>query len=93
MSGPRYRADSIEKRRIVRLDGLTLLFHRPSGITHILSVPAPEILEALGDEPADAAGIVSRLAARHDMADIAEAEPVVAARLSELEAAGLVERL
>lgn len=75
------------------MDGLTLLFHRASGLTHILTAPAPEILEALGDGPADAGAIVARLASRHDIGDGAEAEAIVAARLAELEAVGLVERL
>lgn len=93
MPGPRYRADPPEDRCLAELDGLTLVFHRPSGTTHILSAPVPEILEALGEGPAEAGAIVARLAARHTIADSAEAEAIVTARLAELEAVGLVERL
>ena len=93
MPGPHYRADPHGIRRIAEIDGLTLIFHRPSGITHILTAPAPEILEALGKGQADAGAIVARLAARHDLPDGAEAKAIVGARLDELAAAGLVERL
>jgi PqqD family protein of HPr-rel-A system len=88
----RFKADPPAARLGVALDGFVLLFHRPSGSTHMLATPAPEILEALEDGPADAREIVARLAARHGIADAAEAEAVVAARLAELEAVGLVQR-
>lgn len=93
MPGPRYRAEPHGRRRITDIEGLTLVFHRPSGITHILSTPVPEILAELEDGHADAGGIAARLAAQHDIADIAEAEAVIGARLAELAALGLVEQL
>ena len=94
MSGPRYRAGPPEDRRLASIEGLTLIFHRVSGITHILSAPVPEILDALEEGPADAGAIVARLAARHDLVDDdGAAVAIVGARLAELEAAGLVERL
>ena len=87
----RYCADPASLRRIVPLDGLAAIFHRRSGITHILASPAPEILDALEAGPADVREIVRRLTAAHD---IAGDDPVaiVAARLDELAAAGLVWR-
>ena len=72
---------------------MTLLFHRPSGTTHILLAPAPEILDALAAGPADIATIATRLDASHGMAADEGDEPVaavIAARLEELAAAGLV---
>lgn len=90
MSGPVYRSDPADAVRIVPLDGLTLLFHRPSGLTHFLASPAPEILEALASAPADASALAARLAARFDLGD--GAVEALAARLGELEAAGLVQR-
>jgi PqqD family protein of HPr-rel-A system len=91
MAGPTYIADPADAVRSVELDGLTALFHRPSGMTHILAAPAPQILEALAGEPGDAEAIVRRMAERFEI--LAEdAEGVVAARLAELEAAGLVRR-
>ena len=43
-----YRAAAPETLRIVPLDALTLVYHRSSGITHIVDAPVPEILETLG---------------------------------------------
>jgi PqqD family protein of HPr-rel-A system len=85
-------ADPPEARLSVELDGFTLVFHRASGITHMLAAPAPELLEALAEGPAEAAELLERLAARHHIDDPAEAETVIAARLAELEEAGLVSR-
>lgn len=91
MSGPRYIADPPESSRRVELDGLTAFYHRPSGLTHILAPPAPQILDAVAANPADAAEIVARIAAEFELE---EADPAAAigARLDELEAAGLVRR-
>lgn len=92
MTGPLYRADPPTMRLAVEAEGLTLLYHRPSGMTHVLGPPAPELLTALAEGPADAAEIVRRLRQHHDLQDDAGTEAVVAARLDELEAAGLVSR-
>ena len=53
MAGPSYIADDESQIRKVELDGLTALFHVPSGMTHIVAPPAPQILEALAGNPAD----------------------------------------
>ncbi len=78
-------------RLAVPAEGMTLLFHRPSGATHVLLPPSPEILDALADGPADAVTIAERLIARYGV-DVEDAsiEAVIAARLAELAAAGLV---
>ena len=89
MAGPRYIADPEELIRRVELDGLTALFHLPSGMTHIVAPPAPEILNALADAPADADEVAARLSERFEVEGGSEA---MAARLDELEAAGLVRR-
>lgn len=91
MAGPRYIGDSEEAVSRVDLEGLTALFHRPSGATHILAPPAPQILATLQAGPADAEQIAARLAERFDLA-AEDAPAAVAARLAELEAAGLVRR-
>jgi PqqD family protein of HPr-rel-A system len=75
----------------VLLDGLTALYHRPSGMTHILVTPAPEILAALDDGPADADELLRRIGERFEI-EAEDASEAVAARLAELEAAGLVRR-
>ena len=86
----RYRADPQALRRTRALDGvLTAIFHRPSATTHVVAAPVPEILEALSDGPADAATLLARLAAVHDL-DGGEGE--LAAHLEELVAAALVSR-
>ncbi len=70
------------------LDELTAVYHRPSGTTHVLASPAPEILSALV-EPMSADALMLVLAVRYDLAD---ADPAaLAARLDELVVAGLVE--
>ncbi len=85
-----YRAASPATLRIVPLDELTLIYHRASGITHVIDAPVPEILQALA-EPMSLAALLARLAAEYDLLD---PDPMaLAVRLDELAAAGLVERL
>ena len=89
MPGPRFIADPPEATRRVELDGLTALYHRPSGLTHILAAPAPQILAVLAGEPGDANDILARLAAEFEL-EAEDAAGAIEARLAELEAAGLV---
>ena len=91
MAGPRFIADRPNDVLTVELDGLTALYHRPSGMTHILAPPAPQILAALAGSAADADGLLRRIGERFDVED-EDAESALAARLAELEAAGLVRR-
>lgn len=91
MAGPRYAADP-RNCRVAELGGLTALFHLPSGMTHIVAPPVPEILEALRGGPADAVTILARMSERFEIADAEEGLAAVGARLAELEAAGLVSR-
>jgi len=90
MAGALYIAEPAAAVSAVALDGLTLFFHAPSGMTHIVAAPAPEILGALRDGPADAAELIRRLRAHFDFEG--DAEAAIRARLDELEAAGLVRR-
>lgn len=84
----RYAADPPAARIAEPLDAtLTAVFHRPSGTTHLLASPAPELLDALADGPADPAALLVRLGARFEVAD---ADPAaLSARLEELVACGL----
>jgi len=91
MAGPRFVADPPEAVRTVAIETLTALYHRPSGTTHILAPPAPQILEALAGRPGDADALLRRMEERFDLASD-DAPNAVAARLAELEAAGLVRR-
>lgn len=88
MAGPAYIADPESAVTAVALDGLTVLFHEPSGMTHIVASPAPEILDALRSGPADVAELLRRLRTRFEF----DGDEAIHARLGELEAAGLVRR-
>lgn len=70
----------------VALDAFTAVYHRPSGITHLLTAPAPEMLAAMADDALTADEILVRLAARYEVGDAAS----LTARLDELVASGLV---
>jgi PqqD family protein of HPr-rel-A system len=91
MAGPRYIADPPGALESVELDGLTLVFHRPSGMTHLLAPPAPQILEALAGRTGDAGEILTRISGRFEV-EAEDPAGAVTARLAELEAAGLVRR-
>ena len=90
MAGSSYIADSPADVRAVALDGLVALYHVPSGMTHVVAPPAPQILEALHEGPGDARAILDRIRARYVVED--EGTGAIEARLAELEAAGLVRR-
>ena len=92
MADPRYIADPSHEMRTVELDGLTACFHRPSGMTHILAPPAPQILAALAERPGTVSEVLERIGERFEVGNDAAALEAVAARLAELEAAGLVRR-
>ena len=86
----RYIADLPALRIATPLDGLTVIYHRPSGMTHLVSEPVPEILEAMGEVAMTAGEILARLADLHELsADIAALED----RLSELCETGLIARI
>lgn len=91
MAASLYAADPPETMRMAEVEGLTLLYHRRSGLTHFLAPPAPQILEAMGSGPASAAQIAARM---RETFEIESDDPAaaIAARLAELEAAGLVWR-
>ena len=92
MAGMLYIADPDPLQDARDLEGLTLFFHARSGTTHLLAPPAPQILDALAGRAGDVADIVARISERFEL-DSEDAEAVIAARLAELEAAGLVWRL
>ena len=83
----RYRAAPAGALAVAELDQLTAVYHRPSGVTHLVDAPVPELLELLGEGPADAAALLGQLQASFDIAD-ADAS-ALAARLEEMVALGL----
>lgn len=88
---PKYKAEAADRLMVEPLDAMTLIYHRRSGITHIVAEPVPEILAAMGGDAINAAELATRLAARFDF-EVADAEAIVAARLEELALLGLLER-
>jgi PqqD family protein of HPr-rel-A system len=70
----------------VPCETLTLIYHRPSGATHVVAPPVPAILAAL-DQPMTARDLAARLGFSED-----EAVELVGERLAELVEAGLVRR-
>lgn len=91
MNKPFFTAEPPDQLRYVTLDGLTLIYHRRSGQTHLVSEPLPDILETLGDCPMNAAQILAQLSSRATIPEAGAAE-ALSARLAELEAIGLVSR-
>ena len=92
MPAARFIADPEESVATVDLEGLAVIFHRPSGMTHVVAPPAPQILDALRLGPADSGEILARMRAWYDL-EGDENATAIEARLEELEAAGLVSRL
>ncbi len=85
-----YRGPSEGGLLIAPLDAFTAVYHRASGITHLLAEPAPQILAILTEGTLSLDALLYRLALDYDLADGTRA--ALAARLAELVEAGLVER-
>lgn len=94
MSAPiLYRHEGDDAVLTRALDDIVLLFHRPSGQTHIVVSPVPELLAALRDGgPATAPDLLDRLSATYDLGPAADAIGQIEAHLAELAALGLVRR-
>ncbi len=92
MPDPAYRAAPPGALRVKPLGELTAIFDRRSMQTHLVVSPMPEILEAMGAGDCDAATLATRLAASFDLDGADEVQPILAERLSELAAMGLVAR-
>ena len=72
----------------VELEPFTAVSHRPSGTTHLLVEPAPQLLKLLAGEALSFEMLVRRLADAFDLPDLNER--ALQARLAELIEAGLV---
>lgn len=86
----RYRAAPAGALLVAPLDQLTAVYHRPSGVTHLVDSPVPELLGVLTDDPVDAPTLLERLAGAFDVADADAA--ALADRLEEMAALGLARR-
>lgn len=87
-----YRAAPPDALRVEPLGELTAIFDRRSMQTHLVVSPMPEILGAMGADVCNAATLAVRLAAAFDLESDEDAQPVLAERLGELAAMGLVAR-
>ncbi|HEY0597292.1 HPr-rel-A system PqqD family peptide chaperone [Sphingopyxis sp.] len=92
MADRAYRAAPPGALRVEPLGELTAIFDRRSMQTHLVVAPMPEILDAMGAEACNAADIAARLAAAFDFDSAEDVQPILAERLAELAAMGLVER-
>lgn len=88
MTATRYCAPPADALLIRELDGLFALYHRPSGATHLLASPAPELLDVLADRAMTRDALLDQLLRRYDVTDAAD--DLLDARLGELIAVGLV---
>lgn len=79
-----FRAPAKGVLRAVRLDTMTAIYDRRSGMTHLVAEVVPTILSALGEGDADLEGLARRVGTT-EIAALAE-------RLEELADIGLVER-
>lgn len=92
MADRSYRAAPPGALRVEPLGELTAIFDRRSMQTHLVVSPIPEILDAMGVDACDAAMLAVRLAETFDFDSADDARPILAERLGELAAMGLVER-
>lgn len=91
MAATRYRAPPAAALRLEPLDLLVAVYHRRSGATHMVASPVPEILAALEPAPLALDALLLRLADEFHVVD-ADID-VLAERVEELEAAGLLDRV
>lgn len=84
-----YRAPPTDGLLIAPLDEFTAVYHRASGITHLLTEPAPQIIAVLGESGLTLGALLDRLAEDYELSD--GTREALAARLKELVEAGLVE--
>ena len=85
-----YRAAPRGALRIEPLGDLTAIFDRRSMQTLLVVSPMPEIMAMMGEGPCNAALLAKRLATAFDMDGEADVKAVLAERLAELAALGLV---
>lgn len=74
------------------IDPMVAVYDRQSGQTHLLMSPMPEILAVLDAGPCDPAEIEARLMRDHGLTADPTNAALIAERLAELAALGLVER-
>lgn len=92
----RWRAEPASMLIVRPVEELQLIFHRPSGLTHIVTEPAPQILAALADQQLTMDELLQRLSMQYELSDDPEEAGGMAhalmARVEELRQLGLVRR-
>ncbi|WOE74234.1 HPr-rel-A system PqqD family peptide chaperone [Alterisphingorhabdus coralli] len=96
----RYILDPADQWRRKTLDEMQVLYHRPSGQTHVLIEPVPQIIDAMLQGAETAEQVMTALNAQYDLQpedDEPEAENEddltrLTARLDEMVALGFVRR-
>ena len=91
---PKYKAEPADQLLVEPLDAMTLIYQRRSGITHIVAEPVPEILAVMGGDALGRGGGCCSGWRRNSILMPRNAVlEIVASRLEELAALGLVERV
>jgi len=75
------------------LDAMSLVFHKPSGITHVVADPVPAILEVMEGRTLSAEDVGIQLSNNFQLDNVTDLGAIVLARLEELCDLGLVERV
>jgi PqqD family protein of HPr-rel-A system len=85
-----FSAASAECFKITAFDGLSAIYDRGSGVTHVVADPIPQILQSLSGKSLSETVILEALAVEYDLPDDQETRDALAARLDEMEKVGLV---
>lgn len=88
--GPVWAGDPISAYRFETLDAFDVVFHKPSGLTHLLGGEAVTILGLLVERASDEADLTQRLAVQLALAVDESLTETVAVRIDELADAGLI---
>lgn len=88
----RYRAEDAANLIQRSCGEVQAIYHRPSGQTHIVASPVPEILDAMGADCLEVGALHDRLAARFDLGTPNEAFAELVHHLEVMDALGLVYR-
>jgi PqqD family protein of HPr-rel-A system len=89
---PRYCADPPGALIVTPLDALTSIYHRSSGITHIVGEPVPQILDVLAGGPLSVTELLATLSGDHDVVADGDTLAALQSRIDELLESGLVRR-
>ena len=92
-SSDRYRAVAPGDYALHPLDDLFALYDRRSGLTHLVLSPVPEMIDAMGAADWTLSELTTRLARDFALTADGDIASVIADRLAELTALGLVERV